>query len=287
MVRFSTKTASTIAITLLITILLIPIGQSRDTTPPTIITIAQSATAIHPSDTIRLCAKASDDTALSWAYLVTNETGVWQPTSSWWNSDWTRSIKITVDHTKVAGTLTNFPLLVKITNTDFPIHAQPNGADFVFTDPTNTTQYPHEIDSYDLNSSTLIAWVCIPRLSTTQDTTLYLYYGNPTCPDQEHCNETWSDYLLVYHFSNNIINSCNNTYSIYYENPRFDIGKIGSSINLIAKPSIFDHHFRLITDTSYTVSAWILPQCFWSTSKAIYYRAWQWICYYPRLESTN
>ncbi len=267
MLRLSRASPYAILAILLLAALWIPLVHSKpplklpDTAPPIILAINQSNMAINVSDSILLSAQAIDYYALSWAYLITNETGIWQRNSPWWDSHWTRSIKITVDHTKVTGTLTNFPLLVKITNTDFPLHAQPNGADFAFTDPTNTTQYPHEIESYDPVNKTLIAWVRIPRLSSTQDVTLYLYYGNPTCPDQVHSKELWSEYIFVFHFANSIKSSTGNYTNANADNiPIFNaIGKIGSCINFPLSSNFFMYvpGFRTTEGAPYTLSTWI------------------------------
>ena len=87
----------------------------------------------------------------------------------WWNSDWPYSKKITIDHTKVGATLTNFPILFDNTSSDFA-HAQSDGDDFAFVDSTNTTQYNHEIEDYNSTTNRLIAWVNITTLSADTDT---------------------------------------------------------------------------------------------------------------------
>jgi hypothetical protein len=53
---------------------------------------------------------------------------------SWWNSEWLLRKQLTIDHTKVAGSLTNFPVLIDITDSDVASGAQSNGNDIVFTD---------------------------------------------------------------------------------------------------------------------------------------------------------
>jgi hypothetical protein len=68
---------------------------------------------------------------------------------SWYNSNWAYRTKITIDHTKVEGDLTNFPLLLKINPITDPetlteeqiqatlnlAYAKSDGTGLVFTTP--------------------------------------------------------------------------------------------------------------------------------------------------------
>ncbi|MBE3136909.1 MAG: DUF2341 domain-containing protein [Thermoplasmata archaeon] len=82
------------------------------------------------------------------------------------------------------------------------LKAQIDGDDFVFVDSTNTTKYNHEIERWDPATGNLTAWVNITSLSNTTDTIIYLYYGNPTCTNQQNKYGTWdSNYLMVLHMN--------------------------------------------------------------------------------------
>ncbi|RLF33971.1 MAG: hypothetical protein DRN08_05055, partial [Thermoplasmata archaeon] len=64
----------------------------------------------------------------------------------------------------------------------------------------NLTKYNHEIETFDGNTGKLVAWVRISSLSSTEDTILYMYYGNPNCGNQENVSGTWnSGYKMVHH----------------------------------------------------------------------------------------
>jgi hypothetical protein len=119
----------------------------------------------------------------------------------WWNCNWSYVKKITIDHTKVQGDQENFPvLLYQAADADLAAHAQDSGFDLVFTDRYNLTQYSHELEKFDGDTGELWAWVRFPSLSSTQDTIVYLYYGNPSCGDQQHVAETWdANYMMVQH----------------------------------------------------------------------------------------
>ena len=59
----------------------------------------------------------------------------------------------------------------------------------------------HEIELYEASSpADLVAWVNIPFVSSTADTTLYMYYGNAGAAPQENPSDVWdSNYVMVQH----------------------------------------------------------------------------------------
>jgi hypothetical protein len=120
----------------------------------------------------------------------------------WWNTSWMYRKEITIDHTKVAGDLTNFPVLISFSaDADLVGKTQTNGDDLVFTNKTGT-KLSYEIESYDPLTGQLVTWVKIPTLSSGTDTTLYLYYDNAVCTNQEDIPGTWdSNFLMVQHLN--------------------------------------------------------------------------------------
>lgn len=117
----------------------------------------------------------------------------------WYNTDWQYRRIITIDHTKVSATQTNFPVLIDVTDSSLTTKAQTDGDDFLFTDQ-NHIKLNHQIELYDSTTGHLIAWVNVPTLSSTTDTTLYMYYGNPTCENQQNTTAVWdTSYKLVLH----------------------------------------------------------------------------------------
>jgi hypothetical protein len=123
--------------------------------------------------------------------------------NKWWCRDWEYRKTITIDYTKVSGTLTDFPVLIEILDSSLVGKTQPNGYDFVFTD-ANNVKLNHQIEFYDSTIGYLIVWVKVPYLSSTTDTILYMYYGNPTCENQQNPTAVWdTDYMLVLHLNEN------------------------------------------------------------------------------------
>jgi hypothetical protein len=118
----------------------------------------------------------------------------------WYDTSWSNRIALTINHTKVSGTLTNFPVLINITNSALQQYALANGNDILFTSSDGTTKLPHEIESYTDSDGLLVAWVNVPTLSSAADTTLYLYYGNATTTNQQNAGGVWdSNYKGVWH----------------------------------------------------------------------------------------
>ncbi len=114
---------------------------------------------------------------------------------------WEYRKMITIDHNKVAGSLTGFPVLVSVVDSDLHDKAQSDGDDILFMDGSGVaTKLYHEIEMYDDSSGELITWVSISSLSSTIDTVLYMYYGNPSSNSQQFPERVWdSDYIMVQH----------------------------------------------------------------------------------------
>jgi len=130
-------------------------------------------------------------------FTFTTETGPPQ----WWNSDWSFRKTVTIDHAKVSGSLSGFPVLIDVADGDLAGKAQSDADDIVFTDYSGA-KLNHEIELYNGTSGRLVAWVNVPSLSSTVDTVLYMYYGNAGAANQENVTGTWdSNFMMVQHLS--------------------------------------------------------------------------------------
>jgi len=116
---------------------------------------------------------------------------------------WMYRKMMTIDHTMVAGDLEHFPVLLDMTDADLREKAQDDGDDILFMNGAGVaTRLYHEIEEYDESSGRLIAWVNVSSLSSTVDTSFYLYYGNTDSSDQQCPDKVWdSDFMLVQHFN--------------------------------------------------------------------------------------
>ena len=81
--------------------------------------------------------------------------------------------------------------------------AQTDGGDIIFTAGDGITKLNHEIEKYDETTGELVAWVEVSSLSGTNNTDIYIYYGNTSLGVDENQWNTagvWdSDYVGVWH----------------------------------------------------------------------------------------
>jgi hypothetical protein len=130
--------------------------------------------------------------------------------SGWKDSSWPYRKRIIIDGDQVSGssTLINFPVLISIApgtdndlkHTSYGGHVgNLDGTDIFFTNDegqgwqTGEFSLHHEIEKYDPATGELVAWVEIPDLSPYEDTTLYMYYGYASAPDQQNVSGTWDE----------------------------------------------------------------------------------------------
>jgi hypothetical protein len=115
--------------------------------------------------------------------------------------DWEYRKSITIRATQIAGPLSDFPVLISLSSDpELASYAKDDGTSIVFTAADGTTKLPHEIESFTKTTGALNAWVKIPSLSATEDTVLWMYYGNTGAADQQDVANTWdSVYNAVWH----------------------------------------------------------------------------------------
>jgi len=100
-----------------------------------------------------------------------------------WLSGWSYRKQITISNTNVTADLSNYPLLVKLTNdanVGTGVSDTTYGYDIRFTDSGGTTLLPYERESFSVTSGQATAnfWVKVPTITTASATTVYIYYGN-------------------------------------------------------------------------------------------------------------
>jgi len=125
---------------------------------------------------------------------------------------WQYRKNITIDHTKVAGDLTNFPVLVSTIDTDLRDKAQDDGDDILFMDGNGVaTRLYHEIARYDGSIGELISWVNVTSVASNENTMFYLYYGNSSSNSQQSPEKVWdSSYCGVWHLDDFYDSTYNN-----------------------------------------------------------------------------
>jgi len=186
-----------------------------------------------------------------------------------------------------ASSLTDFPLLVSITDTDLKDNARSDGFDIFFTESDGTTVIPYERESYDSTTGELIAWVLVD-LSDTVDNNFFMFYGNPNATDQQDPLPVWNTrFQDVFHFNQTSPlpwdnSSVGKDFTILpgsTTNPSPVVGQIDtasdSSITTDANTIVM---FRMastgdVTPSDFFVSAWIKYDII-PTSGAVFYDSW-------------
>ena len=143
-------------------------------------------------------------------------TGASVPSSNWYNSSWTKRVKITVQASKVSGTVTNFPVYVNLANLPAAFHTnvnQTDARDIRVTSGDGTTELAREVVFYNSTSDTGELHFKAPSLSSASNTDFYIYYGNSSATDYAVSatygrNNVWTNgYVAVYHFQETVNNN--------------------------------------------------------------------------------
>lgn len=136
-----------------------------------------------------------------------------------WLTGWHKRIKITINHNNVLDALSNFPLLLLLSNSSGQdktsvscVFDELQSGDarkkIAVTAGDGETQCYVEIEKWDDSNKKAWIWVKVPNMSSSQDTVLYLYYdknhpdntfyiGDPHSPAAESVWDT--NFKLVLH----------------------------------------------------------------------------------------
>ena len=120
--------------------------------------------------------------------------------TDWYSTSWEYRKKIEISlNSEISSDLSNFPILVSVTDSDFIKATESDGTDIIFTANDGTTRLAHEIERYNTSTGEVIAWVKIPTLSASTGTDIYIYYKGVVEID---ASSVWDDnYRLVYHLN--------------------------------------------------------------------------------------
>ncbi|MFW9956423.1 MAG: hypothetical protein ACFFCT_00010 [Candidatus Odinarchaeota archaeon] len=180
---------------------------------------------------------------------------------------------ITIDHNQVSGTLTNFPVLIDITDTDLKTDVRADGDDIIFKLGDEALDFEIELfdQDYSPTHARLVAWVMIPTLSSTQDTVITMAYGNPNAGPSSSTN-VWEEYETVHHLADDPSGTVHDSTANNYEGTSFGGMTIDDLVTGIAGNGInFDYDSvtvpnsdminigQIYTDdwSSFTVSLWV------------------------------
>ena len=112
---------------------------------------------------------------------------------------------IVINHLRVAGTFADFPVCINMYDSDLhnPTKVQLDADDIVFV--SNGIVLPHEVELFEQNYNStmahLVAWVKA-NVSSSTDTAITMYYGNPILGSQENPEAVWSNsFAGVWHLA--------------------------------------------------------------------------------------
>ena len=112
---------------------------------------------------------------------------------------WTKWAKIRVNTTafgaNVPGNVSNFPLLVKLSNASLFNFSQSklNGEDIRFSD-LEGNPLPYEIEYWNASIAQSLVWVKVPRIEGNRvDNDIFMYWGNPIANSAENSQEVFSE----------------------------------------------------------------------------------------------
>lgn len=111
---------------------------------------------------------------------------------------WQRRIRL--DGAQIAGSVTDFPVLVRLTDSHLQTNAAASGNDIYFTATDQVTLLDFEIESYTSGTGALVAWVRVPSLSAGTDVTLYLGYDDGNS-NRSNATGVWSGNQHVWHLA--------------------------------------------------------------------------------------
>ena len=122
-----------------------------------------------------------------------------------WLSGYTTRRKITIDNTKIDATLTDFPVLVSLTDANFDFaKANSDGFDLRFTSADGETLLKYEREIHDSVNEVATYWVKVPSVASDADTEIYVYYRTTDTADGADPENVWdSNHKAVLHLKDN------------------------------------------------------------------------------------
>ncbi|MGY5872361.1 MAG: LamG domain-containing protein, partial [Candidatus Thorarchaeota archaeon] len=174
---------------------------------------------------------------------------------------------ITIDYTKVAATLTDFPVMIDLIDTDLKTKVLSGGNDIVFTIDGQPVAHEIELFNQDYSGSEahLVAWLKVPTLSSTTDTVITMHYGCANAP-AAYSGKVWDDYSIVQHLNDDPSGIQYDSTSNNYDGTSYGglsttdlvTGKIGDAIDFDGSDDMISVG-QIFTDdwSEFTISVWV------------------------------
>jgi len=226
------------------------------------------------------------------------------PGSSDWYVDtgFVRRMPITINSDEVGGTLENYPFYVDLSTlgSDFWDNVSSDGRDIRITTANGQTELPHDLVVIDAAAQTGELHLLADSVSSTVDTTFYIYYDNAAAVAYDSSatygsEAVWNDYIAVYHFQddptsigNSITDETGNgkTLQVQAEALATTTGQLGLAYNFASSTNGFlrDSDFTWESGDYLTTSGWYFMEAasndaYWQFGTAaqpnqVSYRPW-------------
>jgi len=201
------------------------------------------------------------------------------PPPGWWNSNWQNRKQLTFDNSGQPQGLNNFPVLVKLTTSNFDYSkAKADGTDLRFIDSDGSTQLKYHIEDWD-NSGESFIWVKVPNIPAGSSADyIHMYYNNPAAVDvQDESNTYDSNFVMVHHFeesSGTIYDStANNNDGTNHGATYLPVSKIDGAYYFVRQQQDYievpNSPSLQLGGESYTLEAWIKPRILPGSSSII------------------
>jgi hypothetical protein len=158
---------------------------------------------------------------LSIPFIISQETNISTHAINGGLPGWANRVQLTIDHTKIASSLSDFPVLLNLSSASGinRIDASPlfntignDSEKIAVTTSDGTTECNVEVVKWDASARQATLWVKVPNISSSSDTVLYLYYDNAQPDNTTHVGgvgshagqQVWTNgYAAVWHLSEN------------------------------------------------------------------------------------
>lgn len=221
--------------------------------------VAYAPVITNPPSTYYFRYRATNDYTNAWSKATYVQTAL-NP------ADYGSRMQITFSGYNRASTLTNFPVLVRLTpgvgGFSYSQFASASGGDLRFTDSTGSNSLPFEIDEWDTNGTSLV-WVRVPTLAGPGDF-IWAYWGNAaatTVPASSTDGEVWlNDYALVWHLKDTNFPYADSTQAypgIDGTAPGTAPGWIGNGASFATGSSASISPGSMNLSNAFTISAWV------------------------------
>jgi biopolymer transport protein ExbB len=176
---------------------------------------------------------------------------------------------ITIQGSRISGTVTNFPVLISLTDNNLRTTGNGgrvqsvNGYDIIFTLPDCSTILPMQIEKYTASTGEYVAWVRLPSLVSGNNQIIYMFYGKTGVAINPSSTTVWdANYMGVYHFNNSVTDGTSNSRNLTDNN----------TANLTTGSKIGD--CRRLANTSATLRYLTIPNNTFSSVTNFTFEGW-------------